>query len=156
MAEKRKRNRSINSEFDLLLSFNKVNTKSVKKDIDKNNSVDDNHLLNLENENTTENILSEHKTNICSTSDLITTSDEDVFSSDSEAKCNLKVSLRDAQAEWVVQNHITNDSAKKLLQILRRYHPDLPLDVRTIKKNESDNRLQSKISNLGTGKHFKL
>ena len=36
--------------------------------------------------------------------------------------------------QWSIENNITHKSANNLLDYLRKYHPNLPKDIRTLKK----------------------
>lgn len=62
----------------------------------------------------------------------------EIISSDSESEANqmddaeLTPSLRDDLAQWLVEENITRESGLKLMKILRRFHPELPIDPRTI------------------------
>lgn len=51
-------------------------------------------------------------------------------------------------AEWSVENNISNQAGNSLLKILRKYHPNLPKDIRTLKKTESSS---SAIVQMGHG-----
>ena len=51
-------------------------------------------------------------------------------------------------AEWTVQNSITNEAANNLLKLLKKNHPNLPTDVRTLKKTV---KRCSNISQFGEG-----
>lgn len=51
-------------------------------------------------------------------------------------------------ATWAIENKITNEAANSLLNILNKYHPNLPVDVRTIKKKQKS---VSEIIQMGEG-----
>lgn len=52
--------------------------------------------------------------------------------SDEDSSCDTEDSLRQDLADWSEDNRVTGTVTRSLLQILRKYHPSLPQDPRTL------------------------
>ena len=78
-------------------------------------------------------------------SDSSSESQDDALSSTNEfdeASASLNESLRDKLRYWGVKYQINHNALNNLLQILQDYHPDLPIDSRTLLKTRRVNEIR--------------
>ena len=140
---KRKNYRNIKDEMNVLLSFGKkqkqvhlnANSEIVHENID--------YMVQLESENVSESCdQSEENSSEYSTSKISSDGDEVLE--------EIEFCLENDLAEWTVKFNTTNECTNELLKILRKYHPYLPKDCRTLKRTPQQNN----VIGMGYGSYF--
>ena len=154
---KRNNYRKINEEVNVLLSVGKKtknnnNISGNELDINVNeiNVRDINNIEVVDNDNLTDFFL-DFDDNI---SECEVSASESEQSGDNIDFAESEVNLENDLAEWMVKHKTTNESGNDLLKLLRKFHPHLPKDVRTLKRTPKQNN----IVGMGGGSyvHFGL
>lgn len=156
----RKKYRKINEELEILESF--AFAHKEKKINFESHSENENLICNVSSINTnacsSDNIEIDKQSQCERDSDIdlnLSVSESEFSNSNHEVDDELVINLENDLTEWIVKYKIKNESANALLTILRKFHPTLPKDSRTLRK--TSNKISDIISmGFGSYVHFGL
>lgn len=140
---------SLANSSNVDVSLNAVN--NFKSSASKVNKVEDDNAKNNFDENVESgsNIMENELVNFSDITVSDTVSELDVDESVDSDHDDLQSEL----SEWTINFNQSNDAVNNLLQILRKYHPNLPNDVRTLKKTPN---ITLNITPMGQGRYLHI